>query len=79
MFFIFFVISFIFNILYHLGNCHIYDDHIDVLQEQSNREPFEFPKINIKNRHENINDYCLGDIDIIGYTSHKSINMKMRK
>jgi thymidylate synthase len=65
--------------IYNLGNCHIYDDHIDVLREQSNREPFEFPKINIKNKYDNINDYSLGDIDIIGYTSHKPINMKMRK
>ena len=63
---------------YHLGNCHIYDDHLDALQEQVKREPLPFPKINIKNSRENIEDYSLEDIEIINYNTHEKIKMEMR-
>jgi len=34
--------------IYYLGNCHIYDDHIDELKEQILRKPYEMPEINIR-------------------------------
>jgi thymidylate synthase len=64
--------------VYYLGNSHIYDDHINELKEQINREPFEFPTVDIVKK-DNINDYKLEDIDIIDYKYHPSIKMKMRK
>ena len=63
---------------YHLGNCHIYDDHLDVLKEQMKRVPFPFPTINIKSIKENIEDYSLEDIEINDYISHEKIKMEMR-
>ena len=65
--------------IYYLGNTHIYDDHFDALKEQINREPYEFPKINIKNKHDNINDYNIDDIEIDNYKYHNTIKMTMRK
>ena len=44
-----------YEFIYHLGNCHIYDDHIEQLKQQISRHPYEFPKVFIKNKHENIN------------------------
>jgi len=35
------------NFYYYLGNCHIYDDHIESLTLQAQREPYEFPTIKI--------------------------------
>ena len=35
--------------VYTIGDCHIYDDHIDALLEQVQRQPFEFPKLQIIN------------------------------
>jgi thymidylate synthase len=65
---------------YHLGNCHIYDDHIEPLKLQIKREPYEFPKINITcGIKENIDDYNLQDISINNYKFYKKINMEMRK
>ena len=64
---------------YHLGNAHIYDDHIETLKSQIERKPYQFPKINILNKHDDINDYKLQDIEITGYESHKSLQMNMRK
>jgi len=48
--------------VYFLGNCHIYENHVEPLKEQLKREPNKFPKIRISNKHENIEEYCLEDI-----------------
>ena len=64
--------------VYYLGNSHIYDDHINELKEQMNRIPLTFPKINIKNIYETIEEYSLADIELIDYVSHNSIKMEMR-
>ena len=64
---------------YYLGNAHIYDDHLDKLKLQIERTPLDFPKINIKNIHDNIEDYCLEDLEIIDYVHHQTIQMDMRK
>lgn len=63
---------------YHLGNCHIYDDHLDALKEQIERKPFPFPTININSIKEKIEDYSLDDIEINNYTSFDKIKMEMR-
>ena len=39
---------------YHLGNCHIYDDHIEQLKIQRNKEPYKFPKLVIKDKKDDI-------------------------
>jgi len=64
--------------VYHLGNAHIYDDHVDALKEQVTREPHDFPRIAIRALHENINDYELSDFEVQEYTCHDAIAMTMR-
>jgi thymidylate synthase len=64
---------------YHLGNCHIYDDHEDALTEQVMRIPLPFPQLNIKSLKENIEDYSLDDLEVLNYESHETIKMEMRK
>ena len=51
------------DFVYFLGNAHIYESHIPVLESQLLREPYTFPKININTKHDNINDYSIEDID----------------
>jgi thymidylate synthase len=64
--------------IYCLGNAHIYKDHINALQEQIFREPYEFPKINIHTVRENIEDYVIDDITwITAYKHHPAIKMSM--
>ena len=64
--------------VYFLGNAHIYEEHMDVLKEQILREPFPFPKIQIKETRENIEDYLVDDIEWTEpYKSHGTIKMKM--
>ncbi len=63
---------------YHLGNCHIYDDHIEQLKIQRNKEPYKFPKLLIKDKKNDINDYVVDDFVIKDYKSHEPIKMNMR-
>ena len=65
--------------IYNLGNAHIYEDHLNVLQEQIEREPYVFPTINISNKRDNIEDYIVDDFIINNYKSHEKIKMEMKK
>lgn len=65
--------------VYFLGNAHIYDDHIEPLREQMQRTPYAFPKLEIMNVKNNINDYTVNDFNLIDYEYHKKIKMEMRK
>ena len=64
--------------IHFLGNAHIYDDHIDSLNKQLENEIFWPPKLYIKNKYENIEDYKLNDFIIKNYKCHDTIKMKMR-
>ncbi len=64
---------------YFLGNAHIYDDHIESLRKQMEREPYEFPRINIKNIYDDIEKYSVDDFEINDYNHYDVIKMKMRK
>ena len=66
-----------YEFVYFTGNCHIYEEHLESIKEQLEREPFEFPTLEIVNKRENINDYIVDDFQIIGYKSHAAIKMKM--
>ena len=68
-----------YEFVYYLGNCHIYDDHLESLKIQINRIPKKFPVLEILNKKDNINDYSLDDFNIYNYECHKKIVMEMRK
>ena len=63
--------------IHFMGNCHIYEQHIEPMEEILNREFHKFPKININCIKENINDYEVNDFEIIGYKSNEVIKMQM--
>jgi thymidylate synthase len=67
-----------YEFIYFLGNAHIYDDHIEQMKEQITRNPYAFPKIEITNTYDNINDYTIQDIKIHEYKSHPKIQMNVR-
>ena len=64
---------------YHLGNCHIYDDHIEPLREQMKRKPHKFPSISVKTKHSEIEKYQVDDFEVRDYVCHDTIKMTMRK
>lgn len=67
------------DFVYFLGNAHIYEEHIEPLKDQIQREPLPFPKITFKEVKENIEDYSLTDIEFSQeYKFHKQIKMEMK-
>ena len=68
-----------YEFIYSLGNAHIYDDHIDGLKELITRTPFEFPSFEVKNKHDNIDNYNIDDFILNNYKYHNTINLNMRK
>lgn len=63
--------------IYFLGNAHIYDEHVQMLCKQMDREPFEFPTIEIKQKRKKIEEYTMEDIEIQDYKCHEAIKMEM--
>ena len=66
------------ELIYHLGHCHIYDNHLDEIKKHLERIPYEFPTIEITKKNE-IENYLIEDFKINNYISHESILMKMRQ
>jgi len=63
---------------YSLGNCHIYDDHVEALTEQTKRDPFPFATLRIAAVKEKLEDYVLSDFIVENYRAHDPIVMQMR-
>ena len=63
--------------IHFIGDAHIYENHLDLLKTQLKRQPYWFPKLNIKNKHSSINDYSLSDFNVKNYKYHKTLKMKM--
>src|SRR6185436_16616169 len=55
------------------GDCHIYLNHLDQVDEQLAREPFALPRLELKRRPPTIFDYELDDIEVVGYQHHPAI------
>tara|TARA_B100001063_G_C16767064_1_gene559302 strand:+ start:1247 stop:2185 length:939 start_codon:yes stop_codon:yes gene_type:complete len=65
--------------VYFLGNAHIYEEHIEPLKEQTQRNPYKFPLIKLTPEvPEKIEDYELNNIEVIDYQCHSKIEMKMK-
>ncbi|TNF68318.1 MAG: thymidylate synthase [Gammaproteobacteria bacterium] len=55
------------------GDCHIYHNHQEQIQEQLNRTPYPLPKLNIKRKPQRIEDYNYEDFEILEYQHHPAI------
>ena len=60
-----------------IGDAHIYLNHIEQVQEQLSREPFPAPQLWLNPDISDITKFTMADIDLVGYTSHKSIKAEM--
>ncbi len=55
------------------GDCHLYSNHMEQVQEQLSRIPHPLPKLVIKRKPESIFDYRYEDFEIEGYQFHPHI------
>lgn len=67
-----------YEFVYFMGNCHIYEEHIKIVEEQIKREPFSnFPTLKIKELRDNINEYKLDDFEINNYNFHEKLTANL--
>jgi len=55
------------------GDCHIYLNHLEQVQEQLRRTPFPPPRLVIHRRPSSIDAYRFEDFEIAGYQHHPAI------
>jgi dihydrofolate reductase/thymidylate synthase len=60
-----------------LGDAHVYNNHIDALEEQLRNQPRSFPKLSIKRKVTSIDDFTFDDLVLEDYQPHDTIKMKM--
>lgn len=65
------------ELIYMMGDYHIYVNHIEGLKEQSVRPPFPFATLKIKCDIKEIEDYKFEDFELFDYNSHSLIKMEM--
>jgi len=60
----------------HFGDCHLYENSIDAITEQSKREPYDLPTIETQN-FKSVFDWEYSDTKLVGYKSHPSIKVEV--
>jgi len=64
------------ELVYHLGDVHIYEQHVAALRGQLERQPGPSPKVTVQ-RHASLDDYTEADFEVTGYESAGPIAMEM--
>ncbi len=59
--------------IHTFGDLHIYNNHIEQINEQLTRRPFQLPKLKLNPEITKIDDFTFEDIELIGYESHPAI------
>lgn len=55
------------------GDVHIYNNHIEQVNLQLTREPYQLPQLNIRRKPASIFEYQFEDFEILNYQAHPSI------
>ena len=55
------------------GDCHLYSNHMQQVDEQLKRDPLPLPRLVIKRKPASLFDYTFDDFEIAGYQSHPAI------
>ena len=55
------------------GDCHLYSNHLEQVEEQLARELLPLPRLSIQRKPDSITDYKFDDFEIVGYEFHPHI------
>ena len=65
------------DFIHTFGDCHIYLNHLDQVNEQLKRTPKPLPKLIIKRDVTNIEAFCFDDFELVGYHPEPTIKGKV--
>ena len=64
--------------IHTMGDAHVYLDHVDALKIQLERQPRDFPDLEVRREPGgSIDGWKPEDFEVVGYKPHQSIAMKM--
>ena len=61
------------ELIFSGGDCHIYSNHMEQVEEQLRREPYPLPRLVIHRRPSSIFEYRYEDFEIVDYQHHPAI------
>ncbi|HEY5020450.1 MAG TPA: thymidylate synthase [Steroidobacteraceae bacterium] len=67
------------EVIYSLGDAHLYSNHLEQARLQLTREPSESPRLTLKGKPPSIFDYQYGDFELTGYDPHPPIAAPIAK
>jgi thymidylate synthase len=72
------------HLIGHLGDCHLYSDHLEGAKEQLDRTPHELPRLHMSSGHNfraalagKADEIDLNDFMLIGYNPHPTIKFPL--
>ncbi|MGL5246493.1 MAG: thymidylate synthase [Mycoplasmoidaceae bacterium] len=66
-----------YEFIHTIGDCHIYSNHLEVINEQLSRDVKQLPKLELNKNIKNIYDFRFEDIKLINYDFHPFIKAKV--
>jgi thymidylate synthase len=67
------------EVIYSLGDAHLYSNHLEQARLQLTREPRALPRLTLKRKPPSIFDYQFGDFELLGYDPHPHIPAPIAK
>lgn len=61
------------DFIHTLGDAHLYNNHLEQVDEQLSRTPYKMPKLNINKDVKNILDFKFEDFELTDYETHPHI------
>ena len=56
-----------------LGDCHLYNNHLEQAELQLTRQPRKLPRLKILNKHNDIFSYQITDFELVDYDPYNHI------
>jgi len=65
------------DLIITVGDAHIYNNHIDQVNEQLKRDPLPLPTLKLNSEISVITEFDMEDIELVDYQSHDAIKAPM--
>ncbi len=61
------------ELVYILGDVHLYRDHIAQADQQLQRTPYALPQLRLNPRQRDLFSFCAADVELLNYRSHRAL------